>query len=416
MIRHPRIVLLTAVALGLVLACGPVSTGLSPSPTGGNSSSSDSNTEPGSGVPGETGVTDIPLIPNPLNVQVTLDTANAQAGGGGLAIPFELMGQTANGTTFTLLVPEKLVSLDADGSLVPAYGTAMTLTPVSTIEGFPFSRGFLAAVQLTPHGLFMLEPAVLMLTIPGDYDPGELVGFAWDGNGDNFHLYPANILSSGGGQTIVLFDILHVGADGVGVAPATPQEIQDQHAHVPEGEINQDDDLLSPLTPLRFVELDRQRVRIANALLSILSDQLNSGITRGNCNDLDVLSQQFITWHARVIQVAGGSDRYQSPINNIVSSLRIGLDACLKATCSICMGTPPINKQSVDSFLIHAFYAETLANIAGDSGEANKWYDLANQCANNAGRPLPRPVVAYCGPPGTPGCGTAAAPNVCPSP
>lgn len=410
--KRNLVIWILVIILGLVLACGPISKGLSPSPTGSSSSSTESSSVSTSIATEESDIQDIPLTPNPLNVQVILDTANAQTG----VYPAELNLQTANGTAYTLLLPEILVSEDVDGTLVPAYGTPVTLTPVSKIEGIPFNQGFLAAFQFAPHGLFMIEPAILMLTIPGEYVPGELVGFAWDGSGDNFHLYPANILSSGGGQTSVLFDILHIGGDGVGVAPATPQEVKDQHAHIPEGEINQNDDLLSPLTPLKFAELERQQFKIANELLKILSDQLQNGITRGNCNEIDVLSQKFITWHARVLQVEGGADHFNNSINAAATGLRPALEACLTATCSICMGTPPISKQSVDSFLIHAFYAEKITNIAGDSSEAARWFDLSNMCAENAKRPLPHPQVASCGPAGTPGCGASTVPPTCPGP
>jgi hypothetical protein len=418
MTRHSRFVWIVAVALGLASACGPITNGLSPSPssstssspTGSTPSSAASSSVSAAIATDEATAQNIALTPNPLNVQVTLDTANAQTG----VAPVELTGQTANGTTFALLVPEELASQAADGMLVPAYGTPVTLTPVSAIEGIPFSQGFLAAVQLAPHGLSMIEPAALMLTIPGEYAPGDLVGFAWDGSGNNFHLYPANIFSAGG-TTTVLFDILLIGGDGVGVAPATPEEVAAQHAHVPEGETNQDDDLLSPLSPAKFLELERQQQKITNDLSNILSDQLLNGITRGNCNDADVLSQRFITWHARVLQVEGGEDHFKNSIELVVTALRPGLDACLKSTCSVCMGTPPGNKQSVDAFLIHAFYAEQLANIAGDSSEAGRWQTLGDLCAENAGRPLPHPPVcegSECRE--APVSGPTATPPVCP--
>lgn len=410
MTRHTRFVWILTVALGLALACGPTTYGLSPSPvgstssspTGSTSSSTESSSVPTSIATGEPAPTEIPLTPNPLNVQVTLDTANAQTG----VYPAELIVQT-NGNQYVLLLPEIMMSQEADGTLVPAYGTPVTLTPVSTIEGYPFSQGFLAAVQLAPHGLFMIEPAMLSLTIPGEYAPGDLVGFGWDGSGDNFHLYPAEIIS-GGGQTIALFNILHIGDDAFGVGPATPQEIADQHARVPEGQTAQDEDLLSPLTPLKFVDLERQNTRFVTTDLM--------GLPGANCNDVDVASQKFITWYDHV-QAAQGLDYFKKSIDSNLNTLRSFMDACLQATCSICMGTPPIKKQSADSFLIHAFYAERLANFAGDDIERKKWYDLANMCANNAGIKFPHPIVAYCGGPSVPGCGTAAAPPaVCPNP
>jgi len=413
MTRPSRFIWILTAMLGLTLACGPISTGLSPSPT--SSTSSNFTSEPASSATGESGTQEIPLIPNPLNVQITLDTTKAQTGGvNGLALGFELTGQITNTTTFTFLVSEILVSLEADGTLVPAYGTPVTLTPVSAIEGLPFSQGFLAAIQLEPQGLFMLSPAMLMLTLPGEYKPGELVGFAADSNGDNFHLYPANIIS-GGGQTTVLFDILHFSV--YGVAQATSQEIMTQHGRIPEREINQDDDLLVPLPPL-----SPDQAELDSILRDLLGQQhdlrIKPAIDRvfeieGNCNYVDVVAQQFITWNAHV-ESGGASSFFKDEIARDTSVLSNSLLKCMQATCSICMGTPPINKQSVDSFLIHAFYAEKIATIAGNSSDAERWRDLANRCADNAKRPLPYPVVAcFCVPPN---CGESPAPATCPVP
>jgi hypothetical protein len=412
MTRHPRFVWILTIALGLALACGPVSTGLSPSPTGGASKKTPVSE---SSVTEESGKQDLPLTPDPLNVQVSLDTANAQTG----VYPAELYVQTANGTAYTLLLPEILVSEDVDGILAPAYGTPVTITPVIGIDGLPFSQGFLAAVQLAPHGLFMTQSATLMLTIPGEFPAAELVAFAWDGSGDNFHLFPAKFIS-GGGQTIVLMDILHIGADGVGVVQATSQEIADQHAHVPEGQAAQDEDLLVPLPPLSGDE-DLLVPIMEGILRNQHETEITSAIDRvfeieGNCNYVDVVAQQFITWYTRVLG-ASAEYRFQEEIARDTTVLQNSLVKCMTDVCSLCMGKPPGDKQHTDAFLIHAFYAERIAGIAGNSNDALRWRDLANACAINSGRRLPYPIVAYCGPPGTPGCGaTSAPPPACPVP
>jgi len=382
--RHPRFVWIITVAIGLALACGPITYGLSPSPTGSSSSSTESTSLPASSATGESGSQDLPLIPNPLNVQVTLDIANAQTG----VYPAELNLQTANGTAYTLLLTEIMVSEEADGTLVPAYGTPVTITPVIGIDGLPFSQGFLAAVQLAPHGLFMLESAMLMLTIPGDYADGELVAFAWDGSGDNFHLYPADIIS-GGGQTVVLFEIMHIGADGVGLARATRKEIADQHARVPEGQTAQDEDLLAPLGPI-----DQHVIDVLTPWHDL---QIKPAIDRvfeieGNCNYVDVVAQQFLTWYNRVVAL-GFESNFNDEINRDTSVLQNSLVKCMTNVCSLCMGTPPGDKQRTDSFLIHAFYAERIALIAGNSSDAERWSELENACATNAGLRLPHMIM-----------------------
>ena len=142
--------------------------------------------------------------------------------------------------------------------------------------------------------------------------------------------------------------------------------------------------MLSPLSPAKFLELERQQDRLVESMLVL---KVN------NCNAVDVAAQEFITWHARVLQVEGGEDHVKNSIELVVNALRPGLDVCLKSTCSVCLGTPPGNKQSVDAFLIHAFYAEQLASIAGDSSAASRWQQLGDSCAEHAGRPLPHPIM-----------------------
>jgi hypothetical protein len=378
MTRHPRFVLILTVALGLVLACGPTTIGLTPSPTGSTAPLTTSTSISTSIATEVATAQDIPLIPNPLNVQITLDPAKAQTSVGLLYL------QIANNATFAMTVPEDMASMDASGTLLPAYGTPVTMTSVSTIEGFPFSRGVLAAVNLAPEGLILILPATLTLTLPGEYAPDQLVGFTADANGDNFHLYPINISSglslpgASSGGTIVAFDILHFSV--YGVALATSQEILDQQARVPQGATAQNEDLLFPLTPLKFVELDRQNVKFQRSLLSL------GGVL--NCNDVDVAAQEFITWYTRVKQ-AKGQGQFNDSIKKNARALLPYLLECMKDVCSLCMGTPPGNKQSTDAFLIHAFYAEQIARIAGLPDEALRWWTLANQCATNAGRPLP---------------------------
>jgi hypothetical protein len=311
-------------------------------------------------------------------VHVTLDTAKAQTGTG----LTELSGQTANGASFIFQLPEDLLSQEADGTLMPAYGTPVTLTPVSTIADIPFSQGFLAAVQLAPDGLIMAEPATLLLTIPGEHNPDDLVGFAADGNGDNFHLYPA-VIDSGGGQTIVMFDVMHFSL--YGVALATSQEIEAQHAQVPNGTTAQDEDELAPLVPKKINNLAKQNeTKIAPVIDSL--DNLN-----GNCNKVAVAAQSFITWYARVVQMNAVSN-FNDVIAHDTQVLSGRLNDCLKIVCPFCVGKAG-DKHAPQSFLVLAFYAEQIANIAGNSSEAARWRDLANSCAQNAGIPLPHVVV-----------------------
>jgi hypothetical protein len=412
MTRHPRFLWIITVALGLVLACGPLSNGMSPSPTGGTSSSSKSTSGPASDATGESPTQYIPLVPNPLNVQITLDTARAQTN----INPAPFYGQTTNGTIFQFNLPDYMVSVDADGTLQPAYDTPVTLTPVATIEGLPFSQGFLAAVNLSPEGLLLVGPGTLTLTIPSEYDPATLVGFAADGNGNNFHLYPVDIsvspVYSGFGGTAVTFDVLHFSI--YGFAQATVQEVLSQQEQVPEGETAQNEDLLVDLPPAS--EDDDLLVPINEPALTREHQQFLNYLPRalsGDCNAVDVAAQMFINWHTHVKNM-GGTAYFQSTINTDTQILLSLLITCMEDVCQLCLDTPPGPARSVDSFLIHTFYAEQIASITGNEDEA-RWRRLADRCAVNAGRPLPHPAMSECGPGSDcTGGGPTVAPPQCP--
>jgi hypothetical protein len=182
--------------------------------------------------PGSSAPQNFPLTPNPLNVQISLDTQHAVSdpGEAGVARDRSLYGKFASGTEATLALPGGLLTRDASGNLSPAFGTPVKMTPVSAIGGLPFSQGYLAAFQLGPEGLLMSDPASLTVDLHTDYDPSKLVGFASDDNGNNFHLVPIDV-SSGGGLTIVTFSLSHFST--YGVAQATAAEITAQQAHPP---------------------------------------------------------------------------------------------------------------------------------------------------------------------------------------
>jgi hypothetical protein len=380
---RPQFVLIITVLLGMLLACGPLTRVTSP---GSNSNSGSV-------------ITSTPLTPNPLNVQITLDTASAQTSTGMFYV------QAASGANFAMILPEDMAIQDASGSLVPATGAAVTMTPVSGIAGIPFSQGFLAAVDLAPQGMILIAPATLTLTLPGTYDPATLVGFASESNGNNFHLYPIKIsagLSMPGvstGGTIVTFDILHFSE--YGVAMATAAEILDQQAHVPSNQTSQDEDLLAPLQPLSpgDAELDSA---FRNALRDQYNNHIKPDIDRAfameDCNFVDVAALQFITWHKHA-ESGGAAFLFEEEIAASTSILLAKLVQCMIPSCALCLGNPPGTSQQTDAFLIHAYYAEQVSIIAGLPSERYRYWTLANQCAANAGRPTPHADTSA-------GCGT----------
>ena len=122
-------------------------------------------TNQGKSTPTETPVDNFPRTPDPVSVTVSLDTSRTVKQSS-YSFQFSLKGKTADGSEFDVYLDNKLYNLDAEGNLTNAFGTEVSITPVSAIEGLPFSQGFLTAVQLGPEGLVMATPGKLTLKRP----------------------------------------------------------------------------------------------------------------------------------------------------------------------------------------------------------------------------------------------------------
>ena len=139
-------------------------------------------------------------IDHPLDVQVKLDSAHSASQSitpdGGT-----LQATAQDGTRYTLTIPK--------GALLEDLTIGMT--PVSGIDGLPLSGKSLAAVQLAPEGLNLLEPATLVIVPETPIPAKELVSFAYQADGKRLHLFP---LSGNPAQTT--FQIQHFSGYGAG--------------------------------------------------------------------------------------------------------------------------------------------------------------------------------------------------------
>lgn len=119
----------------------------------------------------------LPQVGSSDPVQVTPDasrTATATIGAEGGTIRVT----AADGTSYELVIPPD--ALD--------FNETINMTPVNAVDGLPLSGGLIGAVTLEPAGIIFYEPATLMIT-PDAATTGELsLGFAYDGNGEEFHL------------------------------------------------------------------------------------------------------------------------------------------------------------------------------------------------------------------------------------
>ncbi len=128
---------------------------------------------------------------------------------------------TADGTTVVLTIPE--------GALYEEQQISMA--PVVSITGLPFSGGFLRGVELEPDGLRFLKPSTLVITSPTPLNiQNKLAGFTYDSNGVNFHIFPvfAN-------QTSLMFYLAHL--SGYGTVYGTDPEIEATTTAVPRSDL-----------------------------------------------------------------------------------------------------------------------------------------------------------------------------------
>jgi hypothetical protein len=155
---------------------------------------------------------------DPVDIKVNLDettaaTALITAAGGNLS------ATAADGTLFTLTLPQGALRSDEQ----------ITMTPVSTIDGLPFSGGLVGAVQLAPEGLQLLQPATL--TIESSRTPAaegfETVAFGYRQEGQGLYLSPAEAKDD-----VLTLEVWHF--SGGGAAQGTHAEVQVQREqHVP---------------------------------------------------------------------------------------------------------------------------------------------------------------------------------------
>lgn len=155
--------------------------------------------------------------PNPVNTEVKLDEQRSSSAvispdGGTLSV------EGADGTKFTLTFPKDALSNEE----------TITLTPITAINGLPFSGGLASGVQMAPEGLRLLQPVVLTIESPKTVAATgfETVAFAYHQNGEGLYLNPSEAKGN-----ILTLEVWHF--SGAGATQGTPAEIQAQQQRVP---------------------------------------------------------------------------------------------------------------------------------------------------------------------------------------
>ncbi len=135
----------------------------------------------------------------PVDLALTLDPARTVEA----LIPIEggsVSATGADGTVYTLDIP-------ADALLVE---TMIGLTPVATVGGLPFGGEQTYAVQLSPDGLFLYDPAVLTIAPAQPIPQGEQLPFGYEADGKDVILSQPVI-----GSTDIEISVPHFSGNGV---------------------------------------------------------------------------------------------------------------------------------------------------------------------------------------------------------
>ena len=88
-----------------------------------------------------------------------------------------LSATAADGTQFELVLPPDALPTQ----------TTIRMTPLSSVQGLPLSKGFLGGVHLEPEGLTLFMPATLTIRSPRNLHP-QAAAFSYRGHGDEFAL------------------------------------------------------------------------------------------------------------------------------------------------------------------------------------------------------------------------------------
>ena len=261
-------------------------------------------------------------MPNPLNVQVAVDESLAVSAvisttGGTLS------AQAADGTRFTLDFPEGALQSDEE----------ITLTPMTSVEGLPFSGGLVGGVQMAPEGLLLFKPAMLTIESPKIVaaEGFETVAFGYHQDGEGVYLNPSTVT----GNTLT-FEVWHF--SGAAAAQGTPTEIQtQQQQNVPS--IAED---AFTQRVQEYLGLERQAQLMGEAepdpnFLNKMSEFLREAYDRfiapqlpialADCAKAPAILSRALSW-ARQAEFLGMDDEFRAEIDKIIQTYEQVKEKC----------------------------------------------------------------------------------------
>ncbi len=287
--------------------------------------------------------------PNPLNVQITLDSARTVEGtlspAGGT-----LTATAADGTTFTLTAPENAV----------LSTLKVKMTPVQGLTGLNGMGGYLAAVHLEPEGMEFFEPLTLKITAPHALDGGKLRGFNSHQLGSGFYYQGRKV----DGQTATL-QLMHFSNPGV-----AEQDDSDLIVPIPS---NPRDRLENDLAADDAVD---QGLHLTNFYIRIKAELQAA---TGSDAALKDAIQDFLTWRAEVERL-GQSDAFKAQVYQGWTLIAQGIEGAVERAHAECAVNNDLSR--LRDILTWVSWVKRNPRLAPYfSGKMARFEQLARDCA-----------------------------------
>lgn len=246
-------------------------------------------------------------VSNSLKVTITTDTTRSAS----VLIP-------VTGGTLTLTNSDGVICRLTIPANALLSEETISMSAVKSVGGLPLSGGLLAAVQLSPEGLALFQPATLTFSFPNTVAASEATSFAYRRQGDEFHLTPDTIA----GNTVTL-KLLHF--SGAGVGRGTDAERQAQQGRIPTDPADRADqrarDVLDQIrknggtaTP---GDLGNLESIYRDEYLASIKTALDSG--QSSCQSGQNAVSAFLNWYRNLV-LFDLEDRFTAEINSALNS------------------------------------------------------------------------------------------------
>jgi hypothetical protein len=375
-----RYVLLT-LAMGVGLACGPIGAA---QPDGQDEAASGEAGGAASSASRADSV--LPLAPDPVTVQVTLDQAVfGQSNFYGGSVRFE--GDDGVRVDFRLYGGGELfLTQGADGALEPIPSPRVTVTRIAGLAGLPVEAEFIAGVALEPGGSRVYPQASLTFELPTGVAHEDLVGFAYEGDGEQFHLVPVLVLEPYAADVgpMVFMDIGHF--SGYGVMRTSQANAQRLGAPRPLG-------LQAEHALGRLRERDRAGARGRAILQDWYTQSVAAriaaagGCSRSSGSTADFIAEsdglldaaiEFMEWR-EMVGKAGQDEAFAQQIDAAAMALWSKIGPCLSSICELCLELQDPDAAS-RMFALSTVYRHVTQNMELAPLESADWHMLTYAC------------------------------------